>query len=212
MHLALKVIGGFIVMSKPFENKLALVTGSSRGIGAAIAVRLAAEGAYVIVNYAASPDRAEQVVAEITKAGGHAEAVQADLSTVEGTKALVESVGKVFGGKFGGRVDILVKEESHSRWTQIHDTSRNQCYALSSRDQGEHGVHQIGLACDPRSKSCLLAHAKNRVIDGRGACPLKQNKGLFGQLIHPEFPSCKAMSRRDSNDEWLAKNGPYLEL
>lgn len=95
-------------MSKLFENKLALVTGSSRGIGAAIAVRLAAEGAHVIVNYAASPDRAEQVVAQIVKAGGHAETVQADLSTVEGTKALAESVNTVFGGKFGGLVDILV--------------------------------------------------------------------------------------------------------
>src|SRR6201994_1710096 len=103
-----QLIGGFIVMSKPFANKLALVTGSSRGIGAAIAARLAAEGAYVIVNYSASPARADQVVAEITKAGGHAEAVQADLSTVEGTKALVESMGTVFGGKFGGRVDILI--------------------------------------------------------------------------------------------------------
>lgn len=47
-------------MSKPLENKLALVTGSSRGIGAAIAIRLAAEGASVIVNYAASPARAER--------------------------------------------------------------------------------------------------------------------------------------------------------
>jgi 3-oxoacyl-[acyl-carrier protein] reductase len=100
--------GEFVVMSKPLENKLALVTGSSRGIGAAIAVRLAAEGAHIIVNYAASPARAEQVVSEISKAGGHAEAVQADLSTVEGTKALAASVDKVFGGKFGGRLDILV--------------------------------------------------------------------------------------------------------
>src|SRR5580700_11131146 len=76
-------------MSNPLQNKLALVTGSSRGIGAAIAVRLAAEGAHVIVNYAASRARAEQVVAE-------------------STKALAASVDKVFGGKFGGRLDILV--------------------------------------------------------------------------------------------------------
>src|SRR5215469_12568307 len=74
-----------IKMSKPLENKLALVTGSSRGIGAAIAVRLAAEGASVIVNYAASPDRAEKVIKEIRDAGGKAESVGADLSTVEGT-------------------------------------------------------------------------------------------------------------------------------
>jgi NAD(P)-dependent dehydrogenase (short-subunit alcohol dehydrogenase family) len=54
-----------IGISKPLENKLALVTGSSRGIGAAIAVRLAAEGASVIVNYSASPARAEAVVNQI---------------------------------------------------------------------------------------------------------------------------------------------------
>ena len=95
-------------MSKPLENKLALVTGSSRGIGAAIAIRLAAEGAYVIVNYAASPARAEAVVSEIAKAGGHAEAVQADLSALEGSNMLIGSIDKVFGGKFGGRLDILV--------------------------------------------------------------------------------------------------------
>lgn len=95
-------------MSKSLENKLALVTGSSRGIGAAIAVRLAAEGASVIVNYAASPARAEAVVAEITGAGGHAEAVQADLSSVEGTAKLIASIDTVFGGKFGGGLDILV--------------------------------------------------------------------------------------------------------
>ena len=97
-----------IAMSKPLKNKLALVTGSSRGIGAAIAIRLAAEGASVIVNYAASPKRAEEVVAQIKKEGGEAEAVQADLGSPDGPKTLMASVDKVFGGKFAGRLDILV--------------------------------------------------------------------------------------------------------
>jgi 3-oxoacyl-[acyl-carrier protein] reductase len=95
-------------MSKPFENKLALVTGASRGIGAAIATRLTAEGASVLVNYAASPDRAEKVVKKIRDAGGKAEAVGADLSTVEGTNKLIASIDQAFGGSFGGRLDILV--------------------------------------------------------------------------------------------------------
>jgi NAD(P)-dependent dehydrogenase (short-subunit alcohol dehydrogenase family) len=109
------LLGGFIVMSKPLENKLALVTGSSRGIGAAIAIRLAAEGAHVIVNYAASPARAEQVVSEITKAGGHAEAVKADLSTVEGTKKLAASVDKVFGASLAAASTF--SSTMPARWT-----------------------------------------------------------------------------------------------
>lgn len=95
-------------MSRPLENKLALVTGSSRGIGAAIAIRLAAEGASVIVNYAASPERAEKVVKEIRDAGGKAEAVGADLSSTEGIDKLVASIDRAFGGSFAGRLDILV--------------------------------------------------------------------------------------------------------
>src|SRR5437879_3877319 len=99
---------GIEPMSKALENKLALVTGASRGIGAAIAIRLAAEGASVIVNYAASPARADSVVDRIKKEGGQAEAVQADLSTVEGPATLNAAIDSAFGGKFGGRLDILV--------------------------------------------------------------------------------------------------------
>jgi 3-oxoacyl-[acyl-carrier protein] reductase len=95
-------------MSKPLENKLALVTGSSRGIGAAVAARLAREGASVIVNYASSAQRAETVVEEIRGAGGEAEAIGADLTSQEGVAKLIASIDGAFGGKFNGRLDILV--------------------------------------------------------------------------------------------------------
>jgi 3-oxoacyl-[acyl-carrier protein] reductase len=97
-----------MTMSKPLENKLALVTGSSRGIGAAVAVRLAKEGASVIVNYASSAQRAEEVVEAIRSAGGEAEAVRADLGSMDGVKKLIGSIDNAFAGKFGGRLDILV--------------------------------------------------------------------------------------------------------
>src|SRR5258708_9913558 len=85
------------------NSKVAVVTGASKGIGASIAKHLAAEGASVVVNYASSKGGADEVVAEITRGGGKAVAVQADVSKkVEISRLFVEAK-KAFG-----RLDILV--------------------------------------------------------------------------------------------------------
>lgn len=90
-------------MANRLANKVAVVTGASKGIGAAIAKRYAAEGAAVVVNYSSSKTGAEKVVADITTAGGKAVAVQADVAKqVDITRLFTETI-KAFG-----KVDILV--------------------------------------------------------------------------------------------------------
>lgn len=85
------------------SGKVALVTGASRGIGAAIAKRFAADGAKVVVNYAKSAAAADEVVAAIKKAGGEAVAVKADVGNPAEIPPLFAAVKKHFG-----RLDILV--------------------------------------------------------------------------------------------------------
>ena len=87
----------------PLIGKVALVTGGSRSIGAAIAKMLAAEGASVVITYSASPQKAEEVVAAIRDAGGKAEAIQADAGDAEAVKAAIAATLRAFG-----RIDILV--------------------------------------------------------------------------------------------------------
>jgi 3-oxoacyl-[acyl-carrier protein] reductase len=85
------------------KNKVAIVTGASKGIGAAIAVRLAADGASVVVNYSSSKEGADRVVSEINGNGGKAVAVQADVSKKADIERLFAETKKAFG-----RLDILV--------------------------------------------------------------------------------------------------------
>lgn len=119
------------------SGRIALVTGASRGIGAAIAKRLASEGATVVVNYHSSPEAAEGVVAEIAGAGGQALAIQADVSKLDQATEMVKSVQKQFG-----RLDILVNNAGTTRdnvimmmkeedWDLVIDTNLKSAWNCS---------------------------------------------------------------------------------
>jgi 3-oxoacyl-[acyl-carrier protein] reductase len=99
---------------KKLAGKVAVVTGASKGIGAAIAKDLAAEGAAVVVNYASSREGADKVVAEITAAGGKAVAVQGSVAKSGDVERIFAEAKKAFG-----RLDVLVNNAGIYGFTPI---------------------------------------------------------------------------------------------
>jgi 3-oxoacyl-[acyl-carrier protein] reductase len=104
-------------MSK-LKNKVAVVTGASKGIGAAIATYFAAEGAKVVINYASSKDGADSLVKAITAKGGRAIAVQGDVSKEADVIRLFEETQAAFGS-----VDILVNNAGIYEYAPIEETT-----------------------------------------------------------------------------------------
>src|ERR1700691_6237793 len=100
-----------------FQNKTALVTGASRGIGRATAIALAEAGAHVIVHYGRSKQEAESLVAEIQRKGGRADAISPDLETPDGASQLAKQVRHIVGD----RLDVLVLNPGVSKWARIAD-------------------------------------------------------------------------------------------
>jgi 3-oxoacyl-[acyl-carrier protein] reductase len=101
----------------PLQNKTALVTGASRGIGRATALALAEAGAHVLVHYGRSKQEAESLVAEIQSKGGSADAISADLATPDGASLLAMQVRTIVGD----RLDVLVLNAGVSKLARIAD-------------------------------------------------------------------------------------------
>ncbi|PYT24219.1 MAG: oxidoreductase, partial [Acidobacteria bacterium] len=107
-------------MSK-LKNRVAVVTGASKGIGAGIAKSLAAEGASVVVNYSSSKEGAERVVAEIVKKGGRAVAVQGDVSKTADVQRLFAETQKAFG-----TLDVLVNNAGVYEFAALGEVTEEQ--------------------------------------------------------------------------------------
>ena len=103
------------------KNKVAVVTGASKGIGAGIAKSLAAQGAAVVVNYAASKEGADRVVAEIVKKGGKAVAIQADVSKTADVRRLFAETQKAFG-----TLDVLVNNAGVYEFAALGEITEEQ--------------------------------------------------------------------------------------
>src|SRR3954454_2670890 len=112
-------------MSERLKGKVAVVTGASKGIGAAIARHLAAEGAAVVVNYASSKEEADRVVAEITRKGGTAVAVQANVAKQSDIQRLFAEAKKAFG-----RLDVLVNNAGIYEFAPIENVTPEHFYKL----------------------------------------------------------------------------------
>src|SRR3954454_23083901 len=100
------------------QDKVAIVTGSSSGIGQSIAIRLAAEGANLVVNYHSNPEGADDTVKQIEAAGSKAIIVEADVSKLSGTQQLIDKAWQQFG-----RCDILVNNAGIEKGAPFWDVT-----------------------------------------------------------------------------------------
>ena len=153
-------------MTKKLSGKVALVTGGSRGIGAASARALAAEGANVAISYVASPDKAEAVVAELKAKGVNARAYKADQASSVDVDQLVKNVAKDFG-----RLDILVNNAGVAVGGAVDDPNADT-EALARQD----AVNVHGVIAAIRAASKLMGDGGRIVTVGsmlaeRGAFP-----------------------------------------
>ena len=142
-------------MSK-LTGKVAIVTGASKGIGAAIAKALAAEGAAVVVNYASSQTGADAVVTAITAAGGKALAVQGDVSKTAEAKGLVDAAIAEFG-----RLDILVNNSGVYAFAPLADITEDEFHRMFN-------VNVLGLLLTTQAAAKHLGEGASVINIGSG--------------------------------------------
>lgn len=154
----------------PLDGKVALVTGSARGIGRAIALRLAAEGAAVAVNYATSHEEAGELVDQIARAGGRAVALAADVSDAQDVEALFAAVEQALG-----TVDILVNNAG------VHRGGRVEKLRLEDFDLVVRASLHGSFLCAARAVPRMRATGWGRIIQIASPAALR---GFAGDVAY----------------------------
>ncbi len=139
-------------MSK-LNNKVAVVTGASKGIGAGIAKALAAEGAAVVVNYASSKEGAERVVADIAERGGKAVAVQGDVGKASDVQRIFAETKKAFG-----RLDVLVNNAGVYEFAPLEEITEEQFHR-------QFNTNVLGLILASREAARLFGSEGGSIIN-----------------------------------------------
>lgn len=156
------------------QDKVVVVTGSSKGIGRAIALGVAAEGAHVVVNFQSDAAGAEEVVRQIRDLQRRAVAVQADISRLSDIRLLMDVAGKEFG-----RLDVLVNnagitgwtslfEVTEEKWDQVLDTNLKGTFFCSleaakmMRSRGGGSIVNVSTNCAALGVKNLVAYATSK--------------------------------------------------
>jgi len=177
---------------KILENKTAVITGSSRGIGAASAKLLAAHGARVTVNYAHNKEAGEKVLGEITQAGGEAILVQADATNREEINALIAKTESTFGP-----VDILVN-------------NANMSFAMAPFAQYQWEDFERKLVNEMKASFYSCQAVVPGMMERKSGCIINVSSGL-SRVPGPGFIAhCSAKSALDAFSKTLALElGPH---
>ena len=162
-------------MAGALADKVAIITGSSRGIGKAAALAIATEGAKIVVNYARSSAAADKVVAAITDQGGEAIALQADVSQADQVDAMVKATMDTFG-----RIDILVNNAGITRDTLL----------LRMKPEDWQAVIDLNLTgvflCTRAVSKIMLKQRSGRIIN------ISSVAGLMGNPGQANYSAAKA--------------------
>lgn len=176
-------------MSQKLAGRVAVVTGASKGIGAAIAEHLAAEGAAVVVNYASSKTGADKVVGKIVEQGGRAVAVQADVSQPADIERLFAESKQAFG-----KVDILVNNAGIYEFAPIEEVTPEHFHKqfnlnvlgllLTTQEAVKHFGAEGGSVVNVSSVAAALAPPNTAVYSATKAAVNAITKSL-GQELGP---------------------------